>query len=512
MKILEYIGYILLAIGILMLMITIHELGHYIAGRILKFKITEFSIGFGPKLFSKKKKNGEVFSIRAIPLGGFCAFEGEDEDDAAGSKDADKAQAIEVFEEDKKNAELDAAEKARQKKGVVRLAGSITGTVHGDGLTDVNPELKNFNDQKPWKRIVVLASGAFFNLVSAVLFCFIFIWAVGMPQPQISMLSVDQYGNQYVTQLEAGDVITHVDGKSMDLDYLFSGSLAKSSAKEIIVTVIRANGKTEELKLNRRDVIRREDASNKNSSILRDDNGKIIYTDIKDNDGKVVAKSVTDNKGNIIYAVIVDEIGEIITKPVNDVYGNVYYLVTDEYATGEGGNLIYNYMTDKDGNLISRLVKNDENEFVYDSLFGVSLTSHFKKGFTNALKRSVPLTGKMSWMVLSTLGQLLTGQLSCTAVSGPIGTISGIAEGAAMGGWQFILVMLPLIAANLGVFNLLPVPALDGSKIIFCFIEWIRKKPINRKVENMIHAIGLLVLLGLVILVDISGLFVRCGL
>ena len=67
--------YILLALVILLVMIVIHELGHYIAGKILKFKINEFSVGFGPKLLSKKKKNGEVISLRLIPLGGFCAFE-----------------------------------------------------------------------------------------------------------------------------------------------------------------------------------------------------------------------------------------------------------------------------------------------------------------------------------------------------------------------------------------------------------------------------------------------------
>ena len=69
--------YIILAIVILLLMIVIHEFGHYLAGKILKFKINEFSVGFGPKIFSKKKKNGEVFSLRLIPLGGYCAFEGE---------------------------------------------------------------------------------------------------------------------------------------------------------------------------------------------------------------------------------------------------------------------------------------------------------------------------------------------------------------------------------------------------------------------------------------------------
>ena len=73
------IGSVLLAILILLVMITIHEFGHYIAGKIFHFKINEFSIGFGPALFKKKnKKTGELFAVRLIPLGGYCAFDGED--------------------------------------------------------------------------------------------------------------------------------------------------------------------------------------------------------------------------------------------------------------------------------------------------------------------------------------------------------------------------------------------------------------------------------------------------
>ena len=72
--------YILLAIVVLLVLITVHEFGHYVAGKILGFKINEFSIGFGPAIFKREKKDGELFAIRALPLGGYCAFEGEDEE------------------------------------------------------------------------------------------------------------------------------------------------------------------------------------------------------------------------------------------------------------------------------------------------------------------------------------------------------------------------------------------------------------------------------------------------
>ena len=66
---LKTIGYVLGALLILLIMITIHELGHYLVGKAFKFKINEFAIGMGPAIFKKQLKSGELFSIRIFP---FC--------------------------------------------------------------------------------------------------------------------------------------------------------------------------------------------------------------------------------------------------------------------------------------------------------------------------------------------------------------------------------------------------------------------------------------------------------
>ncbi|MCL2822269.1 MAG: site-2 protease family protein, partial [Firmicutes bacterium] len=119
-------------------------------------------------------------------------------------------------------------------------------------------------------------------------------------------------------------------------------------------------------------------------------------------------------------------------------------------------------------------------------------------------------TGRMAWTVLGAFGRLVTGQISFSEMSGPVGTISFMAQASAIS-WQNIFILLPLLAANLGIFNLLPIPALDGSKIVFASIEWIRKKPINRKVETIIHLVGMALLFGFVIVADIVGIFTACG-
>ena len=69
------VGYVLIAVLILLVMITVHEAGHYFVGKIFKFKINEFAIGMGPAIFKKKLKSGEDFSVRLLPLGGFCAVQ-----------------------------------------------------------------------------------------------------------------------------------------------------------------------------------------------------------------------------------------------------------------------------------------------------------------------------------------------------------------------------------------------------------------------------------------------------
>ena len=76
--VLQTVGYALCAILILLLMITVHELGHYLVGKIFKFKINEFAIGMGPAIFSKEYK-GTKYAVRIFPIGGYCAM-GEDDE------------------------------------------------------------------------------------------------------------------------------------------------------------------------------------------------------------------------------------------------------------------------------------------------------------------------------------------------------------------------------------------------------------------------------------------------
>ena len=114
---------------------------------------------------------------------------------------------------------------------------------------------------------------------------------------------------------------------------------------------------------------------------------------------------------------------------------------------------------------------------------------------------------KLAGTIFTVLGQLLTGKLGFSAMGGTVTTITMTATAIQTGGFWYVLYMSSFIGVNLAVFNLLPFPALDGSRAVFTTIEWIRKKPIKRKVEGIIHAVGFVLLIVIAVLADLQRCF-----
>lgn len=127
------------------------------------------------------------------------------------------------------------------------------------------------------------------------------------------------------------------------------------------------------------------------------------------------------------------------------------------------------------------------------------------------VKTSMLDSASIVQMVRLSLVDLCTGKYGMKDVSGPIGTISAIADSTAQGPTAkdklfTALTLLSFITINVGVFNLLPVPALDGGRLFFIFIEMIRRKPISPKKEGIIHTVGLVLLLLFMLVVSISDI------
>ncbi len=170
------------ALLLLSVLVMIHELGHYTAGRLLGFTIVEYAVGMGPKLFGFKKK-GIEYNVRALPLGGMCRFYGEDE-----------------------------------------------------GVADE----RCFNAQKPWKRFIVILSGPVMNFVLAFVLAVILILGWGVAdESKVYVLSVNESSPAQVGGLQEGDQFLSVDGKKVEGFDSLTGAVAAANAAHMEVVVLR---------------------------------------------------------------------------------------------------------------------------------------------------------------------------------------------------------------------------------------------------------------------------------
>lgn len=126
-----------------------------------------------------------------------------------------------------------------------------------------------------------------------------------------------------------------------------------------------------------------------------------------------------------------------------------------------------------------------------------------KKTFTNVVKFTADKTVSTARIIWLTLTDLLKGKYGINDLSGPIGVVDAIGQASSMGLLQ-LLALASFITINVGIFNLLPIPALDGGRIVFLIIEGIRRKPIKPEYEGYVHFIGLALLLLLMVIVSIS--------
>lgn len=179
---------IIVAIITFLLVIMIHELGHFTVAKLSGVKVNEFSIGMGPVI--KKKKTSETqYTLRALPIGGYVSLEGEDES----SEDS-----------------------------------------------------RSFQNAPAYKRLLVILAGAFMNFIFALL---IFIVMMSFSTTEIGISGVQKDSPAYIAGLEAGDIIKSINGIDIKTDTQVQDLISKSEGQEIAITVNRKNEeKTLEIK------------------------------------------------------------------------------------------------------------------------------------------------------------------------------------------------------------------------------------------------------------------------
>lgn len=173
---------ILAALLVLSVFVVVHELGHFLAGRLLGFTVLEFSVGMGPAIL-KKEKNGILYALRAFPIGGMCRFYGEDEE----AKDG-----------------------------------------------------KSFSSHPVWKRIIVVAAGPVMNILAAILFATVSLMSYGV---YVDIPTVQELASETapaaIAGIEPGDVLYAINGKVIESYDETSELILAASGNEMIVTVQR---------------------------------------------------------------------------------------------------------------------------------------------------------------------------------------------------------------------------------------------------------------------------------
>lgn len=445
-SVLTTIALILIGVLLFELIIFIHEFGHFITAKKSGIKVNEFSLGMGPKIFSFGK--GETkYSLRIFPIGGFCAMEGEDEE---------------------------------------------------------SPEPRAFNNAKVWKRMIVVIAGAVMNIILG----FVLMFVVVVQQDAYSSTEVQSFpatSFSSCTGLQSGDVIKEINGYGISTSMDFNYPISTAELKTV-------DGSTLE--------------------IYKEDCGNNLYN---------MAVSLVQDKNNKLSDEQVSKVNELLSKSTNEivkakskedafsVYENYYKKINN--ACG-----IKNYKVEKiveketrkrytadilvERNGEEKLLKNVQF-FTYTTKDNsdpqVSIDFYVKpidKTIGSVLSQTFKQTISTCKMIYASLGGLLTGKFGLKDMSGPIGIASAVTTVASeslssgfMSAVNSIIYVMMIITVNLGLFNMLPFPALDGGRFVFLIVEAIRGKSVPRKVEAIVNGIGMGLLILLMILITANDIF-----
>ena len=140
------------------------------------------------------------------------------------------------------------------------------------------------------------------------------------------------------------------------------------------------------------------------------------------------------------------------------------------------------------------------------NFMGVTLTYGTKRvGLFHAMAESAAICREYGALVFKSLGMLFSGEAGIQDMAGPVGIVQLLGE-ATRSGWYTVLNLCVLLSMNLGVFNLFPIPALDGGRLLFILIEWVRGKPVPPEKEGVVHMVGFGLLMILVVMVTFNDI------
>lgn len=447
LSILQGVGLVIIGVLLFELIIFFHEGGHFICAKLSGVKVNEFALGMGPKLFSFKK--GETtYSLRLLPIGGFCAMEGEDEDSD-------------------------------------------------------NP--RAFNNVKIWKRMIIVVAGAVMNIIFGLILMAIIISPMKVfGTSEINSFSPKSYSAN--CGLAEGDKILKINGyditNEMDLMYAVAKlkvqdvdgktlQIYKEDAANAIVSYYNTlynldsyEGLSEKSKTDM-EAQCYEYINKVNSSTTKDEADKyykeccnIMASAFSDAQPKIPEISERETRKRFRADMLVERNGERVELKDVD-----FYTYTQGDDTTPKHSIDF-WTVGKDKNFFTFIGETGSRTVSVVRMVGDSLV-----GLVSGQFGISDVSGPV-------------GAASVTVQVAQEGLKSSFGDAV-----MNIVYVMMLISVNLGVVNMLPFPALDGGRFLMLIIEGIFKKPVPRKVEAVINGAGLVILLGFTLIITFKDIF-----
>lgn len=460
--------------------VIIHELGHFIAARLVGINVLEFGIGFPPRVRRLFMLGETEFTLNLLPLGGFVRPLGED---MIGPASEDKVKRDRVVLE-------------RRRSGLVRIVSEremlrLRGVDEG--------AMMSVNEAPALGRIFFMAAGAVANFLMALLLFFVVaLIGLSLPVGGLSQIAAIPPGSMFHdTDAKVGDVIEKINGERFADFVAFHEALKSYRGDEIQFSLIR------------------RDTGDEYELALR--------PDFAERSGFVQVVSVLEDSPAALAGIQAgDVIGQINRRPIAP-SGDPAKTLLEAARDFEGRELPLALRREhEDGSVenIDIIVTPRANPPAGEGRLGIGIRSQFglrdRTRFANAgykrelipqsvpdaIAHSVRTTAETLKLIASIPGRLLDGSLSGKDAR-PI-SIIGISkiggeflQRSLREGPGLMLNFIALISIFLGITNLLPIPALDGGRIVFVLVEMLRGKPVNAKTEARIHLIGIVLLLAL---------------
>ena len=431
-------------IGLLGVLVTIHEYGHFIFARIFNVHVQRFSIGMGPVVYKRVDKHGSEFALSAFPLGGYVSM---------------------------------------ITNKLIELEPDIK-----EQLT--SEQIKNTFDSKPkWQRALIMFAGPLANfLLSIFIFSLIFL---NTPDPQTTAV---------IKSVDSSVLMSSSSESILSGDQIYAiNSVVISEPKDISLELLSYAGYSGIINISIKrqgieDIVDIDVLVNDFLPSAESQSNPVAYLGLElDYKMKPIIGSLVPSGPAEISGI---KEGDLVSKIGNT---NISYASDIRNAVSKMPNETILVDVMRDGNLIQFPLKIGSSQNLDGEEVGViGVAFGTNRSFFESLSKGTYETYNLSIKTLQFIGKMLTGNMGTENLSGPIG-IAQMAGNTAQAGFIPFMYLMALLSISLGVLNLLPIPVLDGGQLTLLGIEAIRGKPLSEKTENVIYTGGALMVGALMI-------------